>query len=55
MVDILKVQQTLASYAALRGAHDMLRARLLSLGGDERLQTEDLIARIPAAVLPYYC
>lgn len=54
MVDILKVQQALPSYAALREAQDTLTARLPSLSGDERLQTEDLLARVSAAVSPYY-
>ncbi|NMO14574.1 hypothetical protein HPC49_13580 [Pyxidicoccus fallax] len=54
MVDILKVHQTLASYATLREAQDMLTAQLPSLSGDERLQTEDLLARIDAAVSPYF-
>ncbi|WP_164018500.1 zinc-dependent metalloprotease [Pyxidicoccus trucidator] len=54
MVDILKVQQSLASYVALREAHDTLVAQLPSLGGEDRLQTEDLIARSSAAVSPYY-
>jgi hypothetical protein len=54
MVDILKVQQTLASHAALREAQDTLAAQLPTLSGDARLQTEDLLARITAAVSPYY-
>ncbi|MBZ4420837.1 zinc-dependent metalloprotease [Myxococcus sp. RHSTA-1-4] len=54
MVDILKAQQTLASYATLREAQDTLTAQLPALSGDERLQSEDLIARISAAVSPYF-
>ncbi|MCP3139714.1 zinc-dependent metalloprotease [Pyxidicoccus xibeiensis] len=54
MVDVLKVQQSLASYAALREAQDVLTAQLPSLSGDVRLQAEDLVARISAAISPYY-
>ncbi|MFP2927314.1 zinc-dependent metalloprotease [Pyxidicoccus sp. 3LG] len=54
MVDILKVQQTLPSYAALREVHDTLTAQLPSLSGDDRLQSEDLLARVSAAISPYY-
>ncbi len=53
-MDILKVHQTLASYAALREAQALLTAQLPSLGGDERLQTEELLARLSAAVSPCY-
>ncbi len=54
MVDILKVQQTLASYSALREVQDTLTAQLPTLSGDERLQAEDLVKRISQAVSPYY-
>jgi hypothetical protein len=54
MVDILKSQQVLASYSALREVRDTLTAQLPSLSGDERLQVEDLVARISEAVSPYY-
>ncbi|MCP3162763.1 zinc-dependent metalloprotease [Myxococcus qinghaiensis] len=54
MVDILKAQQTLASYSTLASARDTLTAQLPSLGADDRLQTADLIARITAALSPYY-
>jgi hypothetical protein len=54
MVDILKVHQTLASYAALSEAHDVLAAQLPSLSGAERLQTADLLARVSAAISPYF-
>jgi hypothetical protein len=54
MVDVLKAQQTLAAYSALREARDTLTAQLPSLGEDDRLQTEDLLSRISAALSPYY-
>jgi hypothetical protein len=54
MVDVLKAQQVQASYALLREVQGTLTAQLPSLSGDERLQTEDLLARISAAVSPYY-
>ncbi|WP_158625054.1 zinc-dependent metalloprotease [Corallococcus terminator] len=54
MVDILKQHQTLPAYSALREAHGTLTAQLPSLTGDERLQTEDLLARISSALSPYY-
>ena len=54
MVDILKQFQTLPAYSALREARDTLTAQLPSLTGDERLQAEDLLARISSALPPYY-
>ncbi|MFP2903649.1 zinc-dependent metalloprotease [Pyxidicoccus sp. 3LFB2] len=54
MVDVLKVQQTLSSYVALREAQDTLVAQLPSLGVEDRLQTEELLARLSTAVSPYY-
>jgi hypothetical protein len=54
MVDVLKAQQTLAAYSALREVRDTLTAQLPSLGEDDRLQTEDLLSRISAALSPYY-
>lgn len=54
MVDILKAQQTLASYSALHAVRDTLTAQLPSLAGDERLEAEDLVARISEAISPYY-
>jgi hypothetical protein len=54
MVNILKAQQTLASYAALRRVQDALSAQLPQLSGDARLETEELLARVSAAVSPYY-
>ncbi|WP_164017630.1 zinc-dependent metalloprotease [Pyxidicoccus trucidator] len=54
MVDILKTQQTLASYSALRNAQETLTAQLPALSGDARLEAEDLVARISEAVSPYY-
>ena len=54
MVDILKAQQTLASYSALHEVRDTLTAQLPSLAGDERLEAEDLVARISEAISPYY-
>ncbi|MBU8897093.1 zinc-dependent metalloprotease [Corallococcus sp. M34] len=53
-VDILKTHQSLAAYSALRTAKDTLVARLPTLTGDELLRTEDLLARINAAISPYY-
>ncbi|MCK8497719.1 zinc-dependent metalloprotease [Myxococcus fulvus] len=54
MVDILKLQQTLAAHSILVSARDSLTAALPTLSADERLQTTDLIARITAALSPYY-
>ncbi|WP_158623311.1 zinc-dependent metalloprotease [Corallococcus sp. CA053C] len=54
MVDILKQFQTLPAYSVLREARDTLTAQLTSLTGDERLQSEDLLARITSALSPYY-
>ncbi|MFP2927502.1 zinc-dependent metalloprotease [Pyxidicoccus sp. 3LG] len=54
MVDILKVQQTLPAYMALRQGRDTITASLPSLSGTRRAETEDLLARIEAAISPYY-
>ena len=54
MVDILKSMQSLPAYLALRSARATLTAGLDSLSGAERAQAEDLIARIQAAMSPYY-
>ncbi|WP_164009375.1 zinc-dependent metalloprotease [Pyxidicoccus trucidator] len=54
MVDVLKAMQTLGAYAALRELRDALTASLPSLSEPERMQTEDLVARITAALSPYY-
>ncbi|NPD22099.1 zinc-dependent metalloprotease [Corallococcus exiguus] len=54
MVDILKQFQTLPAYSALREARDTLTAQLPSLTGEERLQSEDLLARVSSALSPYY-
>ncbi|PTL79967.1 zinc-dependent metalloprotease [Vitiosangium sp. GDMCC 1.1324] len=53
-VDILKTQQSLPAYSALREAKNTLTAQLPTLSGDTLLQTEDLVARISAAISPYY-
>ncbi|WP_205525946.1 zinc-dependent metalloprotease [Pyxidicoccus trucidator] len=54
MVDILKSMQSLPAYLALRDARDTLTAGLGSLSGAERAQAEDLLARVHAALSPYY-
>ncbi|MBZ4418604.1 zinc-dependent metalloprotease [Myxococcus sp. RHSTA-1-4] len=54
MVDILKSMQSLPAYLALRDARDTLSAGLGSLSGVERAQAEDLLARVQAALSPYY-
>jgi hypothetical protein len=54
MVDVLKVQQTLGAFATLRESRDALTASLPALSGAELMQTEDLVARITAALSPYY-
>lgn len=54
MVDILKSMQSLPAYLALRQARDTLTDSLGTLSGAERAQAEDLLARIQAALSPYY-
>ncbi|MBZ4397991.1 zinc-dependent metalloprotease [Myxococcus sp. AS-1-15] len=54
MVDILKNMQSLPAYVALRQGRDAVQAQLGTLSGTELIQAEDLLARIQAALSPYY-
>ncbi|MCP3142019.1 zinc-dependent metalloprotease [Pyxidicoccus xibeiensis] len=54
MVDILKSMQSLPAYLTLREGRDTITASLGTLSGSERAQAEDLLARIQAALSPYY-
>ncbi|NMO16562.1 hypothetical protein HPC49_16790 [Pyxidicoccus fallax] len=54
MVDILKSMQSLSAYLTLRDARTSLAGSLGSLSGVERAQAEDLLARVDAALSPYY-
>ncbi|NTX60448.1 zinc-dependent metalloprotease [Myxococcus sp. CA051A] len=54
LVDVLEAQQSLPAYLLLRELRDTLTLGLPSLPEIDRVQTEDLVSRISAAVSPYY-
>jgi hypothetical protein len=53
-VDVLKKIQTEAAYEALLAGRDATLAARASLSGSAAAQTDDLIARIDAAIHPYF-
>jgi len=56
LVDLLKAKQTLAAYRTLLAVHDQLAAAIAggTLGADDQLLSRDLLARIEAAISPYF-
>ncbi len=53
-VDVLKKMQSLTAYQALTDARTAITAARPSLAGNDALLTDDLLARINAAVSPYF-
>ncbi|HEY0478564.1 MAG TPA: zinc-dependent metalloprotease [Kofleriaceae bacterium] len=54
VVDALKKAQNNSAFVALRGARDTITAGLNQLNPTDRALTEDLLARINAALNPYF-
>ena len=54
VVDALKKAQTQSAFLALRDARDAITASLNGLSPSDRALTEDLLARITAAISPYF-
>ncbi|HEX3759438.1 MAG TPA: zinc-dependent metalloprotease [Kofleriaceae bacterium] len=54
VVDALKKAQTQSAFLALRDARDAINATLNGLDPSSRALTEDLLARITAAISPYF-
>jgi hypothetical protein len=54
VVDALKKAQNQSAFLALRDARDAITATLNGLGPSDRALTEDLLARITAAISPYF-
>jgi hypothetical protein len=54
VVDALKKAQTQDAFLALRDARDAITATLNGLSPSDRALTEDLLARITAAISPYF-
>jgi UDP-N-acetylmuramyl tripeptide synthase len=54
IVDALKKAQNDASLIALRDSRDAINATLNTLNPTDRALTEELLARINAALSPYY-
>jgi hypothetical protein len=53
-IDVLKRLQTIDAYRTLSDARASLAATVGGLAGDEKLYTEDLVARIDRAINPYF-
>jgi hypothetical protein len=53
-VDVLKKLQTLPAYQVLLEAHDQVNAEITNATGANRALAEDLLARINAAIQPYF-
>jgi hypothetical protein len=54
VVDALKKAQNQSAFLALRDARDAITAALPGLSSSDRALTEDLLARITAAISPYF-
>lgn len=54
MVDILKQQQTVQAYDALRSSRETISTARASMTGVQAEMTDDLLARIDAATHPYF-
>lgn len=53
-VDILKKLQATAAYSVLLEAQGTLQAQIRTLSGTQKVLTQDLLARISAAISPYF-
>ena len=54
VVDALKAAQNNSAFLALRDARDAVTAALGGLSPSDRALTEDLLARVNAALAPYF-